>query len=59
MTPQQIIADLKTKGITNAEIAKAANCTIHYISKIRSGERKHPNYQIVDNLRAFHKKVFE
>ena len=57
MTPIEIIKKLKDKGISAAEIASAVDCTVYYINKIASGERKNPNYQIVDKLRDFYSKA--
>ncbi|UOO77953.1 helix-turn-helix domain-containing protein [Neisseria sp. Dent CA1/247] len=55
MTPRKIINELKANGVSTAEIAQAANCTVHYINKIASGKRLSPSYQIVDKLRDFYK----
>lgn len=57
MTPQEIISDLRSHGMTIKQIADAAGCSIWYVSKIQSGERKEPSYVIVDKLREVQKNL--
>ncbi|WP_281785675.1 helix-turn-helix domain-containing protein [Uruburuella suis] len=54
MKPSEIIKKLQSKGISSAEIAKRAGCSVFYVNKIASGERENPSYQIVDRLRALY-----
>lgn len=54
MKPSEIIKKLQSKGVSSAEIAKRAGCSVFYVNKIASGERENPSYQIVDRLRALY-----
>ena len=59
MKPEEIIKKLRDSGFSSAEIAKEADCTVYYINKILSGERKNPSYQIVDKLRSMYSQSLE
>ncbi len=54
MKPSELIKKLKDAGIGTAEIAKKTGCSIYYINKMATGERKNPSYQIVDKLRELY-----
>jgi len=51
MTPEEIINSLKEKGLSTKQISKFVGCANEYINMIGRGERKRPNYIVVDRLR--------
>ena len=59
MNPIDVIKKLKEAGVKTSTIAKEAGCTVEAINKILSGERKRPNYILVDNLRNYYAKFLD
>lgn len=57
MTPENLIKELKEKGISNREIAENIGCTRFYVDKLGNGSRKIPSYIVMDKLRAFHQQI--
>ena len=51
MTPEEIINSLKEKGLSTKQISKFVGWANEYINMIGRGERKRPNYIVVDRLR--------
>lgn len=56
MTPENLIKELKEKGIPNKEIAENIGCTRFYVDKLGNGTRREPSYIVMDKLRELHRK---
>lgn len=54
---KQLIADLKRRGMTQAEIGKRVNAAQNTISDIANGRIPDPRYSIGARLRSLHESV--
>lgn len=52
-----LITDLEKSGLTQQEIAGKSGCTQPYVSQLKSGRRKRPDYQRGQALVDLHKKL--
>jgi transcriptional regulator with XRE-family HTH domain len=52
----QIIGDLEDSGLTQKEIAERAGCSQPYVSQLKRGQRKSPDFQIGQALAQLHEQ---
>lgn len=52
-----LISDLEGAGLTQKEVAKKAGCSQPYISQLKGGRRKGPDFIIGQALVDMHKKA--
>jgi transcriptional regulator with XRE-family HTH domain len=51
-----LIADLEGAGLTQKDIAEAAGCSQPYVSQLKAGQRRGPDYEIGKALVELHQQ---
>lgn len=52
MTPQELIQELVSYGLSQSQIAKRAGVPVSIVSTVLAGKRKYPRYTYIDSLRV-------
>ena len=50
-----VIEELERTGLTQNEIAAQAGCSQPYVSQLKSGKRKNPDYHVGTALESLHR----
>lgn len=54
-----LITELEAAGLTQKEIAERARCSQPYVSQLKSGARRSPEFDIGNAIVALHKERVE
>ena len=57
MTPDILVKQIKSYGLSTEEIAEKIGCSISLVVKLANGSRNQPSYILMDKLRDLHKTL--
>lgn len=57
MTPDILVKEIKSYGLSSEKIAEKVGCSNAYIIKLANGTRNQPSYALMDKLRNLHQEL--